>query len=110
MKVLTWIVVIVLVGTVLWVAFGLWSGLYSVYSFPPSKEKPKGVTLLVSREEGEPMFNSPDYVPPPKKPVENQGMGFSTIEMPKRPLRRRTIVELPYIEWAYKQSLPGSDK
>lgn len=110
MKIVLWIAVIVVVLALLWAAFGLWTGLYSIYTIPPSKDKPDGATLLVTREAGEPMFNSPDYVPPPKKPVEHQGMGFSTIEMPKRPLHRRTIIELPYIEWAYKKSLESAPK
>jgi hypothetical protein len=91
----------------LWFVFALWVGLYAFYSFPPSsKEHPRGVTLIISRDEWEPMFNSPDYVAPERHSAEKRGsIGFGSAPKPKRPLRIRTIVELPYIDWAYKQSL-----
>jgi hypothetical protein len=89
-----------------WVAFALWTGIYSVYSYPPSRIHPDGVTLLVSREPGEPMFNSPDYVPPAVKPGEPQkGTSFQSIPKSRRPLEKRTVVELPYIDWAYEKSI-----
>ncbi|HEX9658172.1 MAG TPA: hypothetical protein VGB89_14805 [Bacteroidota bacterium] len=101
---------IVGIGVGIWFAFALWTGLYSVYSFPPGKEHKDGVTLIVNRESGEPLFNSPDYVEPPKPPpAERTGLGFGNIPMPKKPLSIRTIVELPYIEWAYKKSLPEKE-
>jgi hypothetical protein len=108
-KLIKWLLIlalIVAVGALFWFAFGLWTGIYSVYSFPPSKEHPDGATLLVSRDEGEPMFNSPQYVPPPKKPVtKGGGLGFEGMHLPSRPLAIRTIVKLPYVEWVYKKSL-----
>ena len=105
-KAISWILVIVVAGVSLWVVFALWTGIYSVYSIPPSKENPKGVTLLVSRDEGEPMFNSPDYKAPEKKlEPRTGGLGFSNLEKKKRPVAVRTVYELPYIEWAYKKSL-----
>ncbi len=89
-----------------WFVFGLWIGLYSVYSYPPSTEKPDGATLIVSRDEWEPMFNSPDYKAPERKEPTNQGsITFGKPNLPKRPISIRTIVEFPYIEWAYKKSL-----
>ncbi len=106
LKAISWILVIVVAGVSLWVVFALWTGIYSVYSIPPSKEDPRGATLLISRDEGEPMFNSPDYTPPPRPATPRQGgVGFGTIERKKRPIAVRTIVTLPYIEWAYKKSL-----
>ena len=105
-KKLFWFITIVATGVLIWFAFAIWIGLYSVYSFPPSKEHPKGSTLIVSREEWEPMFNSPDYKPPKRDEGEKGGMGWSkSNNRPKRPLHLRTIVELPYVEWAYKKSL-----
>jgi len=108
-KLIKWLFILALVVAVagiFWLAFGLWTGIYSVYSFPPSKEYPEGVTLLVSRDGGEPMFNSPQYVPPPKAPVsKDRGLGFGGLDLPSRPVAIRTIVKLPYIEWAYKKSL-----
>ena len=95
------------IGVCLWFAFAIWSGLYSVYSYPPSKENPKGSTLIVKREEGEPIFNSPDYKPPKIERQEKKGgIGFGTIKIGSvKPFEKRTIVKLPYIELAYKQSL-----
>jgi hypothetical protein len=89
----------------IWCGFALWTGIYSVYSLPPSRENPDGATLLVSREEGEPMFNSPHYTPPLKKPTAKSGLGFQSVHKPKKPLDQRTIVKLPYVDWAYKKSL-----
>jgi len=96
---------IVATGLGIWVAFALWSGLYSIYTFPPSNAHPDGVTLLVSREEWEPMFNSPDYRPPAREPGKSAGVTLGTAPKLKRPLERRTIVKLPYIGWAYTKSL-----
>lgn len=97
---------VVAVALIFWFAFALWTGIYSIYSIPPGKEHPKGVTLVVSREEGEPMFNSPDYTEPKKEAPKSRGLGFasSTIGR-KRPLVVRTVVELPYVKWAYTKSL-----
>ena len=94
-------------GLIIWVAFALWTGIYSVYSFPPGEEYPDGATLLVSRDPGEPMWNSPDVPQPKKKPQARpgSGIGFSAPEKPRRPLANRIIAELPYIEWTYKKSL-----
>jgi len=95
-------------GVLIWFAFAIWVGLYSFYSFPPSKEKPEGVTLIISRDEREPMFNSPEYNPP-EIPEKQEGgksrIGFSNPNRLRRPLSIRTIVKLPYIEWTYKKSL-----
>ncbi len=106
---LKWLLIIALVvGACLafWVVFALWTGIYSVYSYPPSKQHPEGITLLVSREEKEPVFNSPDYRRPKKTESGQSGsMGFETMPKAKRPPEIRTIVKLPYIEWAYKKSL-----
>ncbi len=93
-------------GAGIWGAFALWTGIYSVYTIPPSHEDPDGTTLIITRDEGEPMFNSPSYVPPQKKPTTPQsGLSFTTVQKPKRPVESRTIVRLPYIDWAYKKSL-----
>jgi hypothetical protein len=106
MKKLLALIFIIILGILAWFAFAIGIGLYSVYSFPPSKEHREGTTLIVKREPREPMFNSPEYVAPPRKrDEEGTGMGYSSKEMPKRPLNLRTVVELPYVEWAYKKSL-----
>jgi hypothetical protein len=105
------LIVLLLAGLaiVFWFAFALWSGIYSVYSYPPSKERPEGATLIISRDEGEPMFNSPQYAPPPRPPVEKQGgITFVPELKRKRPVENRTVLELPYSEWAYKRSLSPS--
>ncbi len=107
-KTLYFLLFVALAATI-WCAFALWTGLYSVYSIPPSRENPDGNTLLVSREEGEPMFNSPQYTPPLKKPTQHSGLAFSSVQKPKKSLDQRTIVKLPYIAWAYKKSLEPQD-
>ena len=106
MKRLFVLILVVAIGVGLWVSFALWSGLYSVYSYPPSTKHPNGTTLLVERAEREPMFNSPDRAIPPPPPKEKSvGLGFSSGSIRPKPVEKRTIVELPYIEWAYKKSL-----
>jgi hypothetical protein len=97
---------IVLLAFVFWGLFAIWTGIYSVYSFPPSKDHPDGTTLIVSRDQGEPTFNSPDHKEPPKKPEpQGGGLSFAPMKKPPRPLKERTLLELPYIEWAYEQSV-----
>jgi hypothetical protein len=97
---------IILVAILFWGAFAIWTGIYSIYTYPPSKDRPDGETLIVSREQGEPMFNSPAYKPPPQKPEpQSGGLRFGTIKKPARPLQERVIIALPYIDWAYQKSL-----
>jgi hypothetical protein len=106
LKKLFYLVLIVAVGAGIWVGFGLWTGIYSVYSYPPSEEHPEGLTMLVRREPGEPMFNSPDAKKAPKKkPSKSSGIGFAPPVKSARPLEKRTIAEFPYIKWAYEKSL-----
>jgi hypothetical protein len=97
---------IILLAFVFWGVFAIWTGIYSVYSLPASKDYPDGATLIVSRDQGEPMFNSPAYKEPPKKKEpQGGGLSFGPMKKPPRPLKVRTLLELPYIEWAYEQSL-----
>ncbi len=103
-KILAFLVIISL-AVLFWFAFAIWTGLYSIYSVPPSPADPDGSTLIVAREEGEPMFNSPQYKAPPKKVEKSGGIGFGSAYRAPRPLDQRTIVELPYVEWAYQKSL-----
>jgi hypothetical protein len=97
---------IVFLAFVFWGAFAIWTGIYSVYTYPPSKDHPDGETLIVSRDQGEPMFNSPDYKEPPKKvePKES-GLTFAPMKKPARPIKGRIMLTLPYIEWAYEKSM-----
>jgi len=97
--------VIASAAVLFWFAFAIWTGLYSIYSIPPSPTEPDGSTLIVAREEGEPMFNSPQYKPPPVKVEKGGGIGFGSANRAKRPLDQRTVVELPYVEWAYQKSI-----
>ena len=105
MKKLFVLLLVVVVGTCIWFAFGLWTGIYSIYSYPPSKEHPDGATLIVSRAEWEPMFNSPEYQPPKREPKPQGTYSFERARVAPRPISARTIVELPYIECAYKKSI-----
>ena len=96
-------------GLLLWMVFGVWTGIYAIYSVPPmTVDHPDGATFLISRDPGEPMFFSPD-TPPPKKETPSgerkRGIGFGAAPAPRRPLTDRIILELPYIEWAYEKSL-----
>lgn len=105
-KKLLFIIAVLLAAVVFWFGFALWTGIYSLYSYPPSRDDPDGRTLIVSREEGEPMFNSPSYTPPPKKEEPKSGVfNFEGQMRKKKAIDTRIIVELPYIEWAYKKSL-----
>lgn len=100
------IIIVLILAVLFWFGFALWTGIYSIYSYPPSKDRPEGSTLIVSREEGEPAYNSPDYTPPPKKEEpKTGGIVFASPLKSKKPIDARIIVELPYIEWAYKKSL-----
>ena len=102
--------IIVTAAILFWFGFALWTGIYSVYTYPASKEYPDGATLIVAREEGEPLFNSPQYTPPPKKPEpKSGGLVFTGPTKTKRPIDARTIVELPYVDWAYRKSLEPQD-
>ncbi len=98
---------ILILAAAFWGAFAIWTGLYSVYSYPPSFQHKGGTTLIVTRDQGEPMFNSPDRKTPPvkKSEVKVGGLTFGTVKKPVQPIKDRTILELPYIEWAYKKSL-----
>lgn len=109
LRTMKWLLIITLIAgacVVFWVVFALWTGIYSLYSYPPSKQYPEGVTLLVSREEKEPTFNSPDYRQIKKTDSgQSGGMGFESMPKAKRPPEKRTIIKLPYIDWAYKKSV-----
>lgn len=94
---------------VFWVIFALWVGLYSVYSYPPSKDYPGGATFIISRDDWEPAFNSPDFEAPPRKEAPKSGIGFAKAPKAKQTVEERSIFKLPYIEWAYKKSLEPQD-
>jgi hypothetical protein len=105
-KKILFILIVLLLAILFWFGFALWTGIYSIYSYPPSAEHQEGSTLIVSREQGEPTYNSPNYEPGPKKEQPRSGgIVFSGPLKSKRPVETRIIVELPYIEWAYKKSL-----
>ncbi len=101
-------------GLLLWMVFGIWTGIYALYSIPPmTADHPDGATFIISRDPGEPMFYSPDTPPPKQKPSgeRKRGIGFGAMPKAKRPIDDRIILELPYIQWAYEKSLeePESD-
>jgi hypothetical protein len=104
-------ILVIAAAVLVWFAFGFWSGIYSVYTAIPSTEYPEGATLIVEREPDEPLFNSTDYRPPPPKPRDpnQRGLSLAPLTKPRKPLAQRTIVELPYIEWAYKKSLEPAE-
>jgi hypothetical protein len=98
---------VVLAGVLIWASFALWTGIYSIYSYPPSKEHPDGKTYIVSREEWEPMFNSPDYKPPKHEEKKSSGgLQFQSAPKAKRPIEQRIVFTFPfYVEWFYTRSL-----
>lgn len=110
-KLFKWLFILSLIaglGTAIWTGFALWTGLYSVYSYPPSDDHPDGATLIIGREDREPMFNSPDYVAQPVKRngTKKGGVGFGKVEFRSmKPVEIRTVFTLPYIEYAYEKSL-----
>ena len=105
-KKLLFIIFVLVAAVLFWFGFALWTGIYSVYSYPPSHDDTEGRTLIVSREEGEPLFNSPNYAAPQKKAEPKSGIFvFQGQTRVKKAVDTRIIVELPYIEWAYKKSL-----
>jgi len=105
-----WILVLTLLTAVLtavWIGLGLWVGYYSVYSYPPSETHPDGASLIIDRDDGEPLYNSPDYIKPPrKKGGTGPGIKFGTTEFRRmKPPELRTVLSLPFIEYAYMESL-----
>jgi hypothetical protein len=97
---------LLLVIAIAWFAFGLWSGMYSIYSYPPTAGKDDGRTLIITRDAGERTWNSPDAPKPaPKKEEKGGGLQFGTLKKPPRPAEERIILKLPYVEWAYRKSL-----
>lgn len=106
MKFLTGFIIVALFVAALWVGFGLWTGLYSLYSIPPSKTDANGATLLISREPREPMFNSVHYKSTVSTtPQKKTGIQFGSDTKPSRTLSERTILKLPFMQWAYQKSL-----
>jgi len=100
------LVLLLLVIAIAWFAFGLWTGIYTVYSYPPSEGKDDGRTMIISRDPGERTWDSPNAPKPvPKKEAKGGGLQFGTLKKPPRPVETRIILELPYVEWAYRKSL-----
>ncbi len=90
-----------------------WAGVWGIYVVPPSKEKPKGSTWIVSREEDEPFFNAADSVlniskkegeatPSSKSPPAMTAEELA--KMPKKPIDKRIIFKLPYWELLLEQA------
>jgi len=108
-KIVGFLIFVLLAGC-FWFVFALWTGIYAVYSIPPTHEEPDGVTYIVSREEDEPIFNSPQYAAPERKAEPQSGViQFSRVPKPKKSIQDRVIVELPYIAWAYEKSIEKPD-
>ncbi len=100
------VTLLLLILAIAWFAFGLWSGMYSIYSYPPTEGKDDGRTLIIARDAGERTWNSPHAPKPaPKKEVKGEGLQFGTLTKPPRSVEGRIILELPYVEWAYRKSL-----
>ena len=72
------LILIVAIGAGLWVGFGLWSGMYSVYTLSSLHRSIRmGRRCLIERADREPMFNSPDRaIPPPPPRDKSVGTGF----------------------------------
>ena len=91
---------LVAVAVVIWFA----TTLIGVYSIQPLGALPEGVTVVVWRAQGEPLFNSPDAVC--LKAQNGVSLLCRLAAMSQAP-KDRIIVRLPYQEWAYLWSTGG---
>jgi hypothetical protein len=74
------------------------------YTVQPIGALPGGVTLIVWRASGEPLFNSPDAVC--LKLQEGVSLLCRGLAMAQAPVDR-IILRLPYMDWAYLMSTGG---
>ena len=91
------VLLIIAIAVFVWLTMGL-------YAIQPIGALPEGVTLVVWRSSNEPFFNSPDAMC-----LKAQGSvsllcrGIAVANAPTD----RTIIKLPYKEWAYLLSTGG---
>lgn len=80
--------------------------IWGIYSVPPSEQKPKGATWIISRYEDEPLFNASDRSPPPPPEEEPKipptGM-FDGGPMKRDPIEKRIILTLPFTKWVHER-------
>ena len=110
LRILFKLLILVALGLGLFSGLMFWAKFWEIYSIPPSKDRPDGATLIISRTEDEPFLNAPDR-PLPKKeedddesPNTQKGM-FGGGPIKKKSVEERTIVELPYVEWLHEKAL-----
>jgi hypothetical protein len=94
-----WIVII-------FAAFGFFLYFCGFYSIQPIGALPEGSTILVWRNSGEPIFNSPDAVC--LKRTGNVSLMCRGLAMGQAPVDR-IVMRLPYIEAAYSLSTDGHE-
>jgi len=91
-----WVAFAVITATVL---FHMFLGLYTL---PPADAPPGGRTAIVWRAGGEPFFNSPDALCPRR----GDASACRALALSRAPTRR-TLLRMPYYDWAYRQSTRG---
>lgn len=107
-KILFKVVLVCAAGVSLFTALMFGAKIWGIYSVPPTKEDRKGATLIVTRYDDEPFLNAVDRPRPPDttEVEENpQWRMYPTGPMKKRPVDKRTVVSLPYIEWIHKEAI-----
>ena len=99
---------------VLFVGLMFWAKFWGVYCIPPSEKNPEGVTLIVSREEDEPMLSASDRPIPKKDEEEDQPPRrrsmYEGTPRQKPPIEKRIIFKLPFIEYVYEQTKVKPEK
>jgi hypothetical protein len=76
------------------------------YTIQPIGAAPKGSTVIVWRETGEPFFNSPDALCLER--VGSVSLLCRGMAISQAPVDR-IIIRLPYWAWAYRQSTGGRE-
>ena len=81
--------------------------IWGFYSFPPTKENPKGATWVVSRYDDEPLFNAADRpAPPPQEEPQPEVRGmFGSEPIQRDPIEKRIIFKLPFMKWVHKRGV-----
>jgi hypothetical protein len=108
MKILFKVALVCGVGLLLFAALMFASGIWGIYSIPPTKENPRGATLIVKPYDDEPFFNAPDRPRPPEsisfEPEPPSGI-YPRGPMKRRPAEQRTIASFPYIKWIHDRAV-----
>lgn len=108
-KILSKLAGVVAVGILLFTVLMFGAKIWGVYSVPPTKEDPKGATLIISRNDDEPFLNAPDRPKPivveePQPQSQLPGI-YPRGPIKRRPVEKRIIVSLPFISWVHEEAV-----